>query len=140
MHHVEPEWEHGLNQYGTSLDEVVNKIARHLEKNEYDKIILTRFCDNTIPDDLYIIADHIDIVYDYGYSWESDMFDECNEGIDFCAGGNHSQVVELCDWQKDLVGHEVNLCGAFDGECIEDMEIALSYLKVNYNRLNDLIV
>ena len=36
--------------------------------------------------------------------------------------------------------HGVYLAGAFDGECIEDMEIALNALKIKFHRVEDLIV
>ena len=34
----------------------------------------------------------------------------------------------------------VHLAGAFDGECIEDMEIALGHLDVDFTRLEEFIV
>ena len=61
-------------------------------------------------------------------------------GVTITLGGNHSQVVEVPEWLSKLTGHEVSLCGAFRGECIEDMEIALSAANVTFNLLNNLII
>lgn len=45
MHHVETIWKHGYALNGTSFERVAEKIAEHLEENEYeyDRVILTQF-------------------------------------------------------------------------------------------------
>ena len=61
-------------------------------------------------------------------------------GIDYCEGGYHSEYVLLTDWMRDLKGHEVYISGSFDGECIDDLETALDFLEIPYNRIESLII
>ena len=57
----------------------------------------------------------------------------------FCEGGSHSEAVLIEDWMQ-LSGEDVYISGAFDGECIEDLEIALRHCQVKFSRIEDLIV
>ena len=75
----------------------------------------------------------IDTEKPYAYGWDSEIvediedYEEANEM--FVEGGQHSEYVLIEDWMHELKGNDVQLCGCFDGECIEDMEIALSHCK-----------
>lgn len=140
IHHLETMWESGLRNNGTSFEEQIELIFEHLKEEEYDKVILTRFEDWTLEPEHYLIANFISVVHPYAYGWERDSFEGQKEGVDWVEGGYHSDAVLLEDWMKELKGNEVEICGAFDGECIEDLEIALSACKVEYNRINRLIV
>lgn len=140
IHHLETMWESGLLNKGTSFEEQIELIFEHLEQEEYDKVILTRFEDWTLEPEHYLIANFISVVHPYAYGWEEDCFEGQEKGVDWIEGGNHSEAVLLEDWMKDLKGCEVKICGAFDGECIEDLEIALSACEVEYNRIDRLIV
>lgn len=143
LHHVETIWEPSLIKVGgIDFEELMYSIRDHIDNNDYDKIILTRFEGAELEPEHYLIADDVSEVQEYAYGWERESFEDCDhiEGVDFCEGGNHSEVVLLEQWQKDLKGHNVSLAGAFDGECIEDMEIALDFLQVEYKRIEDLII
>lgn len=49
-------------------------------------------------------------------------------------------MVLIADWMKKLPSKNVFISGAFDGECIEDLEIALDFLDIDYTRIEKLIV
>ena len=59
-------------------------------------------------------------------------------GTKWTLGGNHSEVVIVPEWMENLKG-EVFICGAFDGECIEDLEIALKGANKEFKRVEHLI-
>lgn len=137
IHHLEPMWEQGYKKAGTSFERLVEVFYDHLERNHYDKVILTRFEDHRINEPEYeIIEPFINQVETYAYGWEEA---ESVENPDrFCQGGCHSEVVLLEDWMK--INGQVFISGAFDGECIEDLEIALKHLEVKFNRIESLII
>jgi hypothetical protein len=138
IHHVESCWNQALISRGTSIEEQIDNLFEHLNEHEYDRVILTRFEGNRLEPEHAFIADFISEVHEYAYGWERDMFTEEQSHM-YCDGGTHSEVVMIDDWMHTL-SDEVHLCGAFDGECIEDMEIALRFLGVNFKRLEKLIV
>lgn len=55
-------------------------------------------------------------------------------------GGTHSEIILIEEWMQELPKENVFICGAFDGECIEDLEYALDFLEVKYERIEDLII
>jgi hypothetical protein len=143
LHHVEPMWESAYKRFGTSFEELQEKVLEHLNDHNYDQVILTRFedwhMDSLIRDNYNPeFIDKISTLYDYGYGWT--MWDAHDYGIRFVDGGNHSEYVLIDDWMRELPKENVHIAGAFDGECIEDLEIALSHLEINFNRIEDLIV
>lgn len=138
IHHVESMWkETMLKSFGVDLDHFISKLAAYLEENHYTQIILTCFEEWKLGDEHWPIAEHVNHVYDYAYGWEADMFQDESE---YCDGGNHSSVVHITDWMRDLPKQNVTICGAFDGECIEDLEIALGHLDVKFDRLEEFII
>jgi len=139
IHHLEPMWEIGYNRFNTSFDEQAERTREHLESEEYDLVILTRFEDHELSDEHWEtgLGEYIDQVHTYGYGWEADM---ANDGGEWVDGGSHSEVVPIEGWMKELTDDSVFLCGAFDGECIEDMEYALEGANVGYMRVGPLIV
>lgn len=139
IHHLEPMWENGYNKFGTTCFDLCTGLTEFLEKNCFDQIILTQFEDWN-PQPIHHetgLSDFITKYEEYSYGWERDCFRHENE---FCEGGTHSEVVWLPDWLKGLRNHSVSLCGAFDGECIEDMEIALSHCVGNFSRIEEFIL
>lgn len=141
VHHLEPCWEQGYVSNGTSFDLLCGQLAEYLEENQYNRIILTRFEECEIPEEF---ANHglqysISTVHQYAYGWEKEMQKD-NPHCRWTEGGNHSEIVLIDDWMLELEGEEVDICGAFDGECIEDLEIALDATEVKYRRIEELIV
>lgn len=139
IHHVQSIWNNSLIKYGTSFEEVIENVYNHLLDNYYDDVIITNFEAGFYLDDDQLLLDQFcPAVYDYGYGWDEEALNYAD--WNYIPGGNHSEVVPIDDWMKTLKG-EVYLCGAFDGECIEDMEIALSSLdNIILNRIESLII
>jgi len=142
LHHLEPMWESGYKKLGTSFARMCEKVIDHLNDHRYRQIILTRFEDTKLDVQHYEvglanIGMQID-VYEYGYGWDAAQIVDSPK--DFVEGGYHSEAVMISDWMRDLPKAGIYLAGAFDGECIEDMEIALRSLKVKFTRVEDLIV
>ncbi len=156
MHHVEPMWEVSLTIAGLTFDQYLEEIADHVFCNNYDRIILTRFEEHKAEPEVYWgLTEYISQVETYDYGWCLDQLEvsDLNDlepvgeelykseyGQLWCKGGNHSEIVWVADWMLELKNDEVSICGAFDGECIEDLEIALEAAKVNFNRIESLIV
>lgn len=141
IHHLQEMWDSGLQMHGTSFEEQLENVYQHLLAETYDCVIVTNFeAGFNLEDSQYPLNDFNPIVYDYCYGWERESFEGCDyiEGIDFCDGGAHSEVVMIDEWMHKLTG-EIYICGAFDGECIEDLEIALDGANKTFKRLNDLI-
>jgi len=142
LHHLEPMWESGYKRMRTSFDRLCEKVIDHLNDHRYRQIILTRFEDTNLDvrhyetglADVGMLID----VFEYGYGWDAAQIVEDPEN--FVDGGNHSEAVLISDWMRFLPKAGVYLAGAFDGECIEDMEIALRALKVKFTRVEELIV
>lgn len=165
-HHLEPIWNEGMKRYGTNIYRMCEKVTCHILENDYDAVIITQFEFNRtdMAHDCYfpifaaIEEKGISIEWhDYAYGWELDSFnfedvDAAREklkngeviqdeyGTKLAQGGTHSEVVLLEDWIENLKSHEVFLCGAFDGECIEDIQLTFEACGVDYKRLSSLII
>jgi hypothetical protein len=162
IHHLEPMWEGGYSRAGTCFEDLCVKVGEHITSNDYDQIILTRFESHQLdePEYDYLAVPYIQ-VKEYGYGWELDGFldddetekvDEIRQRIEngevyetrfgtkLAEGGSHSQVVIIDEWMERLPKQNVFICGAFDGECVEDLETALSAINVNFQRVEELIV
>jgi len=139
LHHCEPIWDAGLKKIaGISFEEFEEQIYNYLQDNNFDKIILTRFEEfRILPGEYCYLANYINQLEVYDYGWTKELCEQNN--LEYTEGGAHSEVVWITDWQKQLKGHEVYIAGAFDGECIEDLEIALRHCEVDYKRINELI-
>lgn len=141
IHHLEPCWSDALNRLtGRGFRDWAERLAEALDGHTFDRIILTQFEDNK-PSEGHIetgLAQFVNTWHEYAYGWEKD----CQKFFpgEYVEGGNHSESVWTPDWLKALKGASVTLCGAFDGECIEDMEIALRACNVKFKRWNDFIV
>jgi hypothetical protein len=151
LHHVETMWADAMHRmFDVDYDEYLLKVAAHLDAHQYDRVLLNMFEDTRLEPEHYPIAEYVNAVNQYGYGWDANMFESdfedgedelgTQEGILYCAGGTHSQIVALEDWMWELRGHEVYIAGAFDGECIEDLEVALNFLEIPYSRVEELIV
>lgn len=137
IHHLESMWESSyISTGGITYEDLLFKFRDHLEEQEYDRVILTRFEDIRFEPEHDIIREFVDELYDYAYGWEDN---EDTQGEDFCEGGTHSERVYIADWMRSLSG-DVYISGAFEGECIEDLEIALSHLGIEFKKVRQLII
>lgn len=154
IHHLEEIWQFGYKKAGTSFWDLEYKFGEYLSKNSFDKVILTNFelpswffrngfgfkgkydFYNTYPNIGTFITDY----YEYSYGWERGELEENPEM--FVEGGNHSGAVLITDWIRELknANAEVYLTGAFLGECLEDMEIALTSQNINWKYVNKLCI
>lgn len=138
-HHVETMWADSLRRIANiDFQSFVERIYEYYQKYGVDKLILTRFEDSRLEPEHYLFEELNYEVHEYAYGWDQEIVlnDEHGEYTD---GGNHSEYVRIENWMYELKGHEVCLAGCFDGECIEDMEIALSHCKVPFKRIDELI-
>jgi hypothetical protein len=143
IHHLEMMWEPGYNGKNTDFYTLARKTVQYIKRAKPDKVILTRFEDWQPGYEHYEsgLADYVTDWEEYGYGWDREMFDDSDEeGIVWADGGHHSEVVLLTDWMRELKGHKVSISGAFDGECIEDLEYALNALNIPFKRVESLIV
>lgn len=160
-HHLEPIWNDGLKRFGMNIYILCERIAEYLSEGDFDKIIISQFelARNPQSEECYfpilqVIEDSgIKIEWqEYSYGWTLESFnlpeDALNEdgfaideyGRKIVEGGSHSEVLPLEKWIADLFGHEVYLCGAFDGECLEDISLAMRACGVEFSRVENLIV
>ena len=139
IHHLESVWSDGYAKAGTNFDEQAEELVKWLKAQEYSRVILTRCEEWTLghEHEEHGLEEWVDDVYPYGYGWEEGQE---GDGCDWIEGGTHSEVLPVFNWQKGLRGCEVDLCGGFDGECLEDMEISLQGAGVKFNRIHHLIV
>jgi len=148
IHHLEPCWQSAYNKIAnTSFESLCQDFIEHIEDNQYDWIILTQFEDWKAQNDHYLtgIAHYIDQWEEYGYGWGKEVLEDERHvnpkyRQEWCNGGNHSEMVLIADWMKEIKNEDIYISGAFDGECIEDLEIALDFLKINYKRVESLII
>ena len=142
IHHLESQWAPAMKQKGVCIETYCEKLYQWLCEYHPTKCILTRM-EETKLESMHVehrLDEWITDVEEYGYGWEKQMIeDNLVNGEDFVEGGQHSEIVWVPDWVKKLP-REVYLCGCFDGECIEDMEIALSSCGKKVIRVEYLIV
>lgn len=152
IHHLESMWDAGYKNAGTSFWKLEYKFGEYLRKNEFDRVIITNFelpswffrngfgfkgkydFYNTYPN----IGTYITDYEEYAYGWDEDNM--TNDPDNFVEGGTHSNAVLITDWIRELKGHEVYLTGAFKGECLEDMEIALNSQDIKWQYIKELCV
>lgn len=163
IHHVEPMWSEGLKSMRVNIQDYLDDIMEHLKESNYDRVILTRFekmsIDSFREDNDWFWRDYARFmdhelnccyeVEEYGYGWDRAMFDlddsdelpvTLRHGEVICEGGDHSEVVVVDTWMQELLESEVHIAGCFDTECIEDLEIALSHIGIDFKRIEALII
>ena len=143
IHHLESMWAEGLRRlFGQDMSDVMRRLACALENNSFDRVILTQF-ENFEAEDIHHetgLAGYVDMWREYAYGWDLGDHDTSLEEMpEFVEGGSHSRHVWVPDWLHELKNKNVKLCGAFDGECIEDMEIALKAVGAKIHRWEEFI-
>ena len=147
IHHLEEMWNSGYKKFGnTNFDELKERFYNFAFENNFDRIILTKFEFSSYPyiksnkfwEEYQFLGELITDCFEYQYGWDKESL--IKSGTEFCDGGNHSEVVLIEDWMKQLSNDEVFISGAFNNECIEDLEIALGFLKIDFKRVESLII
>ena len=137
LHHVQKCWEAGLrNHAGVSLHKWIRAIAKHLHAKQYDKVILTMFDAWQLEDIHEPISEFISEIHEYGFGWDKWAIPpkervpyargEIDRGTGWVEGGSHSNIVMVDPWMHTLKLDTVTTIGCFRGECLEDIEIALT--------------
>ena len=163
-HHLEELWDESLKKYDTSFDEQVEKLSDFIKHSgvEIDKIIVTSF-ENFEWDDGHMLlletAGNLNIPIElqtYAYGMMRSLNDEHSmekypddkENITWCYGerdhhtreGEEQDVLDIDDWMIGLKGSDVILTGAFEDECLRDMEVILDNQGINYHKVEELCV
>lgn len=139
LHHFEPIWESALKQMsGLSFYDYQEKVIKYLDNNHFDKLIITCFEAFKLTDEHFDYFHERARVETYDYGWTQEMADD-NPNETWVKGGNHSEVVWVPKWLKNLKYNDVAIAGCFDGECIEDLEIALESQDISFKRVENLI-
>lgn len=163
-HHLEELWDDSLKKYDTSFDEEVGKLSDFIKHSgvEIDKIIVTSF-ENIDWDEghfpLIQTAESLDIPIElqtYAYGMQRVTNDEYSmaqypdekENITWCYGereyhereGEEQDVLDIDEWIVELKGSEVILVGAFEGECLNDMETILENQEISFHKVDELCV
>jgi hypothetical protein len=153
IHHLEEQWRTGLERFGLSPESMALNIIDFLHSpkgRHINDVIFTRFEDHLPCDTQHPIIDYLKgrgiahTHHVFGYGEVEEMF----EGLDCTlveATRNDAypgQVVYIDDWHKELkFCQTVLLCGAFEGECIQDAEDMLAHVRGvdGYKKLDELI-
>lgn len=143
IHHLESQWAGQMIQRGVDIDQFCENVYQYLCEKQPSKCILTRMEDVKL-EPIHVghrLDEWISDIEEYGYGWDEGQVSSHNgyDPDEFVEGGQHSELVWVPDWIKELP-NEVHLCGCFDGECIEDMTIALQAAGKNIIRVESLII
>jgi hypothetical protein len=163
-HHLEELWDESLKRYDTSFDEEVERLSDFIKHSgvEIDNIIVTSF-ENSEWDEghspLIKTAEDLNIpirLETYGYGMQRVLSDESSmeiypddkENITWCYGerdhherdGEEQDVLDIEEWMGELKGREVILVGAFEGECLNDMETILDNQDIIFHKVEELCV
>lgn len=159
MHHMESMWEESLRQYDTSLEECVSNTIDYIlfSDQEIDEVIVTRFEGIDWDDEhapLIDVCERLGIPikleeYAYGFTRDIDedgleMYPDENLDQTWCFGDrdhhNESNILEIHPWHHELKNDHVILGGAFEGECLNDMEKILGTLQINVTKVDSLCI
>jgi len=141
LHHVEPMWAESIASVGgITFDELQRRAVNHIRHVEYDHVIVTRLENNDLDDEEYHpeFKVRVSTVHEYGYGWPAQALTDCPKH--FVQGGSHSEAVLVPQWMKKLTKFKVFVGGCFDGECLDDLMVALRSQKIAPRRVSHLIV
>lgn len=152
IHHLEETWRDGLAGFGMTPEVMAQNIIDYLHSPEgsaINDVILTTWempgpCNVQKPVTDYLTARGIPFehhVFGYGEVRETYEGQNCTMVQATRYADDPDQIVCIEDWHRDLANSaSVSLCGAFDGECIQDAEDMLTYVRGEhgYKKLSDL--
>lgn len=151
LHHFESHWNHGLSKFGLNIENMSDQIIDFLshKRPDINNIIITRFEGIDFEPEHEKIQrfaedKNIEIrIEEYAYSYYKESFP--NSDYDFITptrdNSDPDNVLPVMEWQKELKNHKsVSLAGAFEGECVQDMEDILLYTRGDFNKINELVV
>jgi hypothetical protein len=138
LHHVEPMWEDGFDK---DVFDYMMDIIRHIEQQNYDKVILTTMEGGSCYPEIKHL---VDVEEQWGYGWEDP--EDCPEiyknwGIDIkdIIQANGHEFAYLYSWIKELKGNDIHLAGGHQFECLQDLVDSLEHLNISYTKQHELI-
>ena len=152
LHHFEDYWNHSLKEFDTNFEKELLKVMNYLEHEEFNKVLITRFMENKegdchLPLINFCNSKNIRIEFkEYGYGFRNDNneYKKKDYGKEWIYGNRqeHTEkdVLPIEEFQKELKNHEVYLGGAFENECLNDVESIMKHLEINYIKINELCV
>lgn len=139
-HHIEPHWDKSLRKHGTSFLKLEEAVTKHVRRAKYDKVIVVRFETYSFDRDICdyeTLYPYISDIVEYGVYYGNDYREE---GFEHAYVSAHEGYAPIAEWMYNLREHQISICGAFDGQCVADLEACLNHLKIKYRRIEDLIV
>jgi hypothetical protein len=154
LHHFESHWGDGLAKFSMDMEKMSDQIIDFLSEKRTDinNIIITRFEGVDYEPEHSKIREYakehdIDIrIEEYAYSYYPDNFSEKQlktlETVKPTRdNSDHDNILPVDDWQKELKTHNsVALAGAFEGECVQDMEDILLHVRGDFDKIDELVV
>lgn len=154
IHHFESVWNDGLAKFDMNMEKMSDQIIDFLSEKRPDinNIIITRLEGINYEHEhskILEFAKENDInirIEEYGYSYYPENFTkETLKTLDTVKptryNSDENNILPIMDWQKELKHHKsVAISGAFDGECVRDMEDIVLHTRGNYERVDELIV
>lgn len=161
LHHFEPYWDDAMEKYNTSFEEEMEKVCDYIEFHSeiIDNVIITSFEEINFSleyEPIIELCENLKIkitLETYAYGWNYDeivgmednpKYNENTENINWCYGGRdyhcENDILIIDDWIKNLNNSGVLLAGAFEGECINDIETIFDNIGINYEKINELTV
>lgn len=154
IHHFEETWRDGLSRFGMTPEDMARNTIDFLHSPKgraINHVILTTWempgpCDVQKPITDYLRARGIPYEHHvFGYGEKRQMYEgqKCTLVQATRYPDDPDQVVCIEDWHRELrKSASVSLCGAFDGECIQDAEDMLTHVRGTngYTKLSDLVI
>lgn len=136
LHHVEPEYRDFFNE-----EDLFRHLFTHLRRHAYDRIILATLSGVVYPELIGVISEE----YEWDYYWEDPndpeyaaWYEEYDyDRADVIPAPTVHRFTHLYPWLKALRGHSVTIAGGLRGECLRDLETALSHLGIRFSRLEE---
>lgn len=154
LHHFESKWNDALQKFDLDMEKMSNQIIDYLStKGEHiNNIVITKTKGVDVEPEhnkimKYALDNEIQIsIQEYGYSYYKENFtdDELkNEEFIIPTRDNKDKdnILPIKEWQKELSLHNtVSIAGAFEGECIRDMEDIVLHTRGEYDKVKELVV
>lgn len=160
LQHFEEYWREGLANNGTDFETECQKVLDFiLHQEDLTEVIVTRFEHDDFGNEhgnLIELCESKGIratCHEYGYAWskegyandlENSPYAENNFNKTWCQGTRdyhgEDDVIEIAEWMLPLKREKVYLGGAFEGECIADIEAAFNAIDIDYEEVDGLIV
>lgn len=152
LHHFEDYWNSSLKEFDTNFNKELLKVMNYLENEKIDKVLITRFTENKESDCHYPLISFCNFKniriefkeYGYGFRNDNNEYKKKDLGKDWIYGNReeHTEkdILPIAEFQKELKNNEVYLGGAFENECLNDVETIMEHLNINYKKIQELCV